>query len=124
MENYIIRDEKDHFEAMQKISILKKKGEKKLTDKKAEKLRLLTAAVELYKNKVSIIPAPATLEEIVELKMYEHKLKQKDLAALLGIGAAKLSQIMSKKRRPDVAFLKALHEKLGIDGNSILKHVV
>lgn len=52
--------------------------------------------------------------------MYERKLKQKELARLLGVGEPKLSQIMSKKRKPDVAFLKAAHKLLGIDGNVLL----
>ena len=55
--------------------------------------------------------------------MYERRLKQKELAKLLGIGEPKLSQIMSKKRKPDVAFLKAAHEQLGIDGNLLLRYV-
>ena len=46
--------------------------------------------------------------------MYERPLKQKELAKLLGIGEPKLSQIMSRKRKPDVAFLKAAHKRLGV----------
>ncbi len=52
--------------------------------------------------------------------MYERKLKQKELARLLGVGEPKLSQIMSKKRKPGVAFLKAAYKLLGIDGNVLL----
>lgn len=62
------------------------------------------------------------MEGLIELKMYERKLKQKELAKLLGIGEPKLSQILSKKRKPDVAFLKAAHERLGIDGNVLLQY--
>jgi HTH-type transcriptional regulator / antitoxin HigA len=53
--------------------------------------------------------------------MYERRLKQKELARLLGIGEPKLSQIMSRKRKADVAFLKAAHQHLGIDGNTLLE---
>ena len=74
-----------------------------------------------YEKTIYSIPAPKTLEGLIELKMYERKLKQKELARLLGIGEPKLSQIMSKKRKPDVAFLKAAHEHLGIDGNVLLE---
>jgi HTH-type transcriptional regulator/antitoxin HigA len=52
--------------------------------------------------------------------MYERKLKQKELARLLGVGELKFSQIMSKKRKPDVAFLKAAHTLPEIDGNVLL----
>ena len=54
------------------------------------------------------------------LIMYERKLKQKELARLLGVGEPKLSQIMRRKSKPDIAFLKAAHKLLGIDGNVLL----
>ena len=56
-----------------------------------------------------------------ELKLYENKLKQKDLARLLHTTDTKLSEIMHNKRKPSVSFLKAMHEVLGIDGNLLLK---
>ena len=69
------------------------------------------------------MPLPVTLENIVVQKMREMNVTQAKLASMLGIGTAKLSQILSNKRRPDVPFLKAIHEKLGLDGNLILEHV-
>jgi HTH-type transcriptional regulator / antitoxin HigA len=69
------------------------------------------------------IPPPTTLEGMIELKMYERKLKQKELAKLMGLSEPKLSQILSGKRVPDVAFLKAAHQKLGIDASFLLNHV-
>lgn len=106
---------------MKRIDALMKKGEKKLTDQEAEQLRLLALAAQTYEKSIYTIPAPKTLEGLIELKMYEKKLKQKELAKLLGIGEPKLSQIMSRKRKPDVAFLKAAHRLLGIDGNVLLE---
>jgi HTH-type transcriptional regulator/antitoxin HigA len=35
----------------------------------------------------------------------------------------KISQILNGKRQPDVSFLKAAHEKLGLDGNLLLERV-
>jgi predicted XRE-type DNA-binding protein len=55
--------------------------------------------------------------------MYERRLKQKELAKLMGLSEPKLSQILSGKRAPDVAFLKAAHQKLGIDAAFLLNHV-
>jgi HTH-type transcriptional regulator / antitoxin HigA len=57
---------------------------------------------------------PKTLQEAVEFKMAERKLTQARLAKTLGIGAPKLSQILTGKREPDVAFLKAVHKKLNM----------
>jgi HTH-type transcriptional regulator/antitoxin HigA len=66
------------------------------------------------------IHAPQTIEGILELRMYELKLKQTQLAKILGVTEAKLSRILNGKMSPDVAFLKALHEKLGIDADFLL----
>ncbi len=117
-----IGNEKDYDATMKKINVLMKKGEKNLTRKETDELRTLALAAQAYEKSIYTIPAPKTLEGLIELKMYEHKLKQKELAKLLGVGEPKLSQIMSKKRRPDVAFLKAAHERLGIDGNMLLEY--
>jgi HTH-type transcriptional regulator/antitoxin HigA len=118
---FIIESEKQYNATMKRIDALMKKGEKKLTDQEAEQLRLLALAAQTYEKSIYTIPAPKTLEGLIELKMYEKKLKQKELAKLLGIGEPKLSQIMSRKRKPDVAFLKAAHRLLGIDGNVLLE---
>ncbi len=119
-DNYRIENEKDYNATMKKIDALMKKGDANLTDKEAEELRILALAAQAYEKSIYTIPAPKTLEGLIELKMYERKLKQKELARLLGVGEPKLSQIMSKKRKPDVAFLKAAHKLLGIDGNVLL----
>ncbi|MDE3184850.1 MAG: helix-turn-helix domain-containing protein [Bacteroidota bacterium] len=118
-----IKNESDYNASMKKIDALMKTGENKLTDKQAEELRVLALAAQAYEKSVYTIPAPKTLEGLIELKMYERKIKQKELARLLGIREPKLSQIMSKKRKPDVAFLKAAHNLLGIDGNVLLEFV-
>ena len=52
---------------------------------------------------------------MIEPCMYEMKMKQKELAKLMGVAEPKLSQILSGKREPDVKFLKAAFLKLHID---------
>ena len=117
-----IENEKEYNATMKKIDALMKKGEKSLTDKEANEIRTLALAAQTYEKSIYKIPAPKTFEGLIELKMYERRLKQKELAKLLGIGEPKLSQIMSRKRKPDLAFLKAAHEHLGIDGNILLEY--
>lgn len=46
---------------------------------------------------------------------------QYKLAALFEMSSSKISKILNGKREPDIQFLKAVHEKLGIDGNMILE---
>ncbi len=117
-----IENEEKYNATMIKIDALMKKGESNLTKKETEHLRTLALSAQKYEKSTYKIPIPKTLEGLIELKMYERKLKQKELAILLGIGEPKLSQIMSKKRKPDVAFLKAAHKHLGIDGNVLLDY--
>jgi HTH-type transcriptional regulator / antitoxin HigA len=123
MANRKIKTGKEYNATMKKIDALMKKGEDNLTNKESGELRSLALAAQAYEKSINTIPTPKTLEGLVELKMYEHRLKQKELARLLGIGEPKLSQIISKKRKPDVAFLKAAHKHLGIDGNILLQYV-
>ena len=119
-DDYRIENEKDYNATMKKIDALMKKGEANLTNKEAQDLRILALAAQAFEKSIYTIPAPKTLEGLIEFNMYERKRKQKELARLLGVGEPKLSQIMSKKRKPDVAFLKAAHKLLGIDGNVLL----
>jgi HTH-type transcriptional regulator/antitoxin HigA len=114
---------KEYNATMKKIDALMRKGEKNITKAEGVALERMARAAEVYEKSIYTIPVPTTLEGLLELKMYERKLKQKQLARLLGVTEPKLSQIMSKKRKPDVAFLKAAHKKLGIDGNTLLEFV-
>jgi len=117
-----IATEKEYVATMSKLDTLMKKGEKNLTDKEAQEIRTLALAAQAYEKSIYTIPTPKTLLGLIELEMYERRLKQKELAKLLGIGEPKLSQIMSSKRKPDLAFLKAAHKHLGIDGNLLLEY--
>jgi HTH-type transcriptional regulator/antitoxin HigA len=118
-----IVNEKDYKNLMMKIDALMKKGENNLTNKESNDLRNMAIAAQEYEKNIYTIPAPRTLAGMIELKMYEKKLKQKDLAKLMGLGEAKLSQILNGKREPDVAFLKAAWKKLGIDATFLLSHI-
>jgi hypothetical protein len=44
------------------------------------------------------------------------------MTKLLSIRASQFSEIINKKRPVDLAFLKAAHQRLGIDGNVLLRY--
>ena len=69
------------------------------------------------------MPLPVTINVVVRQKIKEMNITQGKLAELFGMGSAKISQILNGKREPDVPFLKAVHKKLGIDGNFIFERV-
>lgn len=98
-----------------------KGGFDKLSAKEKLSLNKYTAIVKAYEDENFTIPMPQTVQGLIELKMYEKKLKQKELAKLLNTTDTKLSEIMHHKRKPSLSFLKAMHEVLGIDGNLLLK---
>ncbi|MFN5649607.1 MAG: helix-turn-helix domain-containing protein [Sphingobacteriales bacterium] len=118
----VITSDKAYQATMEKIDGLMKIGEAKLKPAQAAELRLLALAAQAYEKSMYTIPAPKTLQGLIEFKMYERKLKQKELAQLLDIAESKLSQILTGKRKPDVSFLKAAHEQLEIDGNILLEY--
>lgn len=117
-----ITKEADYNKLMDEILILMNKGEGNLSSKELTKLRSMALAAQAYEKSIYTVPAPSTIEGMIELTMYRQKLKQKDLAKLLGTGEAKLSQILSGKRKPDVPFLKAVYQKLKIDPGFLLEH--
>ena len=83
--------------------------------------RSIAEAIQTYEQTHMPFPKPTTLTGMIELKMYEMKLKQKDLALLLDIETSRVSELLSGKRKVTLDLAKRLHEKLGIDGNFILE---
>lgn len=83
--------------------------------------RAIAEAIQAYEQTHIPFPKPTTLTGMIELRMYEMKLKQKDLAQLLDIEASRVSELLSGKRKVTLDLAKRLHEKLGIDGNFILE---
>lgn len=85
--------------------------------------RQLAEAIQDYEQRHIAFPKPTTLIGMIELKMYEKRLKQKDLAQLLNVETSRISELLNGKRKLTIDLAKQLHEKLGIDGNFILESV-
>ena len=83
--------------------------------------REVAEAIQAYEQAFVPFPKPTTLTGMIELRMYEMKLKQKDLATLLGVEASRISELLTGKRKVSLEMAKRLHDKLGIDGNFILE---
>lgn len=111
-------------EALQDVYVLMNKGESNLTETEKAQIGSMAKAIEHYEDHVlKTMPLTPSIATIVQQKLRERQLNQRSLSALIGIGTAKISQILNGKRQPDVQFLKAIHEKLGIDGNVLLEMV-
>jgi len=67
---------------------------------------------------------PSTLKEMIELRMYQRKLKQKDLAKILGTTPSRISEILNGKRGLTMELAKGMYKKLNIDAELILKNAL
>jgi len=120
-----INSKKEYHESMVTVYDLMNKGEKNLSQQELKQLSQLSVAVEIYEEEVlglKSLKPPKSITEIVELKLFEHKMTQAKLAEELGLGKSKVSEILSGKRKPDLIFLKGVHKLLKIDACFLLEH--
>ena len=110
--------------ALKTVYEMMNKGEANISEAETVELEKMAKAVEHYEDYVlKLMPIPVTINAVVQQKVSELDITQKQLAAMFGMATPKLAQILNGKRQPDIRFLKAVHEKLGIDGNFILEAV-
>jgi HTH-type transcriptional regulator / antitoxin HigA len=124
-----IRTEKEYQAVMKTVESLLEKatvkgGFHELSKEESMMLSSLSELAENYEDStLKLMPIqPNSLRQAITYKMAELGLSQAKMAEVLGIGAPKLSQILSGKREPDVSFLKAAYEKLNIDAEFLLTH--
>ena len=113
---------KQYEKIMQIIDGYLQRGFDNLSQSENEELKRLSEMAEAYEDKHFHFPyRPQTLQDMIELKMFEQKLKQKELATLLGVSASRLSEIMHGKRKINIDLAKRLYQKLDIDAGFILQ---
>lgn len=77
-------------------------------------LALLTDLVADYEDIHHPIGTPSLIDTI-RLRMYEMGLNQQKVAALLGISAPRMSEIMNGKTEPSLALARTMCQKLNIE---------
>lgn len=115
-----LHSEEEYEAALEGLNTLMKKGEENISDAEADEIEVLALAIQAYEDIHYPFPMPKSIPELVERKRFELNLSIAGLAELLGLGKANLSQILNGKREPDVSFLKAVYQKLGIDPGVLL----
>lgn len=85
-----------------------------------QELLVVSGIVEAYETEHYPIGTPS-LREVIELRMFELKLKQKDLADLLETNTARISEYMNGKRDITIEIARKLNKKLNIDSDIILQ---
>jgi HTH-type transcriptional regulator / antitoxin HigA len=73
-----------------------------------------------YEDKHYKIETPSLIE-VIKLRMYELGLKQSDLAKMLDIPSARISEYLRGKRDITLDVARKLHRQLNIDGDIILQ---
>ena len=128
MEINKITNDSEHEVIASKIEELLKKsssngGFSSLTKEETLLLKNLSLLVEEYEdNQLHLMPikAPKTLIEMIRFKMYEMNIKQKQLAKLLEMSEARISELLNGKRKLNLEIAKKLHCKLNIDAKFLL----
>lgn len=126
--HYTINSEEEYRQVMEKVEAYLQKATREggflsLLPGEQDELHRLSLLAEAWEDNIPLMPIrqPQTLTEMIQLKMYERKLKQKDLAALLGISATRLSEVMQGKRKVNMDLAKRLYSALNIDPRFILE---
>ena len=123
-----INDRKEYEEVMKRIEKLLQKSTKvggfeKLPSSDVATLKTLSVMAERYEDSIPLMPIkqPKTITEMIRYKMFEMNLKQKQLAKVLGISEARISELLAGKRKLNIELAKKLHTKLNIDAHFILE---
>ena len=128
---YNIKSEDEYLQVMEKIEsyllqATKRGGLHALSANVRDELHVLSKMAESWEDSVPLMPIkqPQTLVEMIELKMYERKLKQKELAELLEIAPSRLSEILKGKRQITLTMARNLYKKLDINPAFILEKAI
>lgn len=105
----------DYENAMAVIETYLAKGSANLVELDLAELQRLSLLVERYEEEHYPMPVePATLPEMIRLRMYQENLKQRDTANVLGITETRLSEVLANKRKVNMDLARRLHDKLHI----------
>lgn len=82
-------------------------------------LEILGNLIADYEEEHFPIAAP-TLQEMLKERMSEMGLTQSELAKLLKISQARISELLTGKREPTLKLARQIHDQLNIDSDIIL----
>lgn len=94
------------------LKLLTENGE--LSEKLNQELDSLSEEIAIYEE-TNYPFEVESLKEMIELRMYQRKLKQKDIAQILGTTPSRISEILNGKRPLSFELAKGLYNKLNID---------
>ncbi len=118
----------DYVEIMNKIEFFIQKATKNggvdtLPKEEFETLNDLSLMANVYEKnaRTHFLSQPKSISDAVKIKMMHLRLKQKDMASLLGIAESRLSEVLSGKRKVNMELAKKLNRILKIEAEFILE---
>lgn len=118
MELRIIKTDEQHRRYLEEARRLAK-GDPEPESDGGARLELLAKLIDDYERERFRFRKPDPVEAIL-FRMQEQGLRQADIAAIVG-GKNRASEILSRKRPLTLAMVRALHEKLGIPSELLIR---
>lgn len=119
MEIRPIKNQKDYQEALERLKLIfdAKKG----TDK-GDELEILSILIDKYESDNFPIGMPDPIEAI-KFRMEQMGMKQKDLAAVVGL-KSRVSEILNKKRKLTLEMIRLISSSLHIPTEVLVQEYV
>ncbi len=113
-----IRSEKDYEHALAEVEVLW--GAKAGTPK-GDRLDILATLIEAYETEHYPMDPPDPIEAI-KFRMEQQGLTRKDLEDILGT-RTRVSEVLNRKRGLSINMIRALHDKLGISAEILIRSI-
>ena len=121
MEMRIIKTAEQHRRYLEEARRLAK-GDPEPESDEGARLELLAKLIDDYEKERFKFRKPDPIEAIL-FRMEEQGLRQADIAAIVG-GKNRASEILSRRRPLTLSMVRALHEKLGIPSELLIREPV
>ncbi len=113
----IIKTEKDYLKASERLEDIFDSTQGDSTFDEAE---LIVMLMENYETETEAeFPEPDPIE-VLKFKMEQKKLRNKDLAEIIG-GKSKVSEILNKKRRLTLSMIRKINKALEIPAETLIQ---
>ena len=112
----------DQIEAI--IIKTKQGGVNALSENEVDLVSRLGVLAAAYEDSIPLLPfaAPRDLIQMIQFKLYELAITQREMAHRLAITESRLSEVLHRKKPVSIELAKKLHKELGISAEFILEH--
>ncbi|MFZ0501466.1 MAG: helix-turn-helix domain-containing protein [Steroidobacteraceae bacterium] len=113
-----IRSERDYAHALAEVEEL---WGAKASTPKGDRLDILATLIEAYETEHYPMDPPDPIEAI-KFRMEQQGLTRKDLEEILGT-RTRVSEVLNRKRGLSINMIRALHDKLGISAEILIRSI-